>query len=87
MPIVLLLNLYFFYMPKTNQHVVPRGDGWAVQGAGNSRATRITETQREAINAARDIARNQGSELIVHGQDGKINRRDSYGNDPYPPKG
>ncbi|GAB2561926.1 DUF2188 domain-containing protein [Spirosoma aerophilum] len=74
-------------MPKTNQHVVPRGDGWAVQGAGNSRATRITETQSEAINAARDIARNQGSELIVHSQDGKINWRNSYGNDPYPPKG
>lgn len=74
-------------MSRKNQHVVPRGDGWAVQGAGNSRATRITETQREAINAARDIARNQGSELIVHGQDGKINWRNTYGNDPYPPKG
>jgi len=67
-------------MPKTNQHVVPRGDIWAVQGAGNSRATLLTDTQRQAINAARDIARNQGSELIVHGQDGKISWRDSYGN-------
>lgn len=74
-------------MAKTNQHVVPRGDGWAVQGAGNSRATRLTDTQREAIQVARQIAQNQQSELIVHGGDGKINWRDSYGNDPYPPKG
>jgi hypothetical protein len=74
-------------MAKTNQHVVPRGDGWAVQGAGNSRATRITGTQREAINVAREIARNQQSELIVHDQGGKINWRDSYGNDSFPPKG
>ena len=58
-----------------------------MQGAGNSRATVITNTQREAINAARDIARNQRTELIIHSDNGRINRRDSYGNDPYPPKG
>ena len=74
-------------MPKTNQHVVPRGDGWAVQGAGNSRATRLTNTQQQAIRVARGIAQNQQSELIIHGQNGRINRRDSYGNDPHPPKG
>jgi hypothetical protein len=74
-------------MSKTNQHVVPRGDRWAVQGAGNSRATIIADTQREAIDAAREIARNQRTELIIHSGDGRINRRDSYGNDPYPPKG
>ncbi|TDE16349.1 DUF2188 domain-containing protein [Dyadobacter psychrotolerans] len=74
-------------MSKKNQHVVPRGDGWAVVGAGNERATRLVDTQREAINIATDIARNQQSELIVHGSDAKISWRNSYGNDPYPPKG
>lgn len=74
-------------MSKKNQHVVPRGDGWAVVGAGNDRATRLVDTQREAINIATEIARNQQSELIVHGCDAKISWRNSYGNDPYPPKG
>lgn len=70
-----------------DQHVVPNGDDWAVKGAGNSKATKITSTKQEAINAARTIAKNQGSELIIHGKDGKIQSKDSHGRDPYPPKG
>ncbi len=70
-----------------NQHVVPRGDDWAVKGAGNKNATSIHSTQREAIVHARDIARNQESELLIHGENGQIRARDSYGNDPFPPKG
>jgi len=74
-------------MSRKNQHVVPRGDQWAVQSAGGDRATRIVDTQRQAINIATEIARNQRSELIVHGEDAKISWRNSYGNDPFPPKG
>jgi hypothetical protein len=74
-------------MSKKNQHVVPHVNGWAVKGAGNDRATSVHTTQREAIAAARDIARNQHSELLVHGENGRIRERDSYGNDPFPPKG
>ena len=70
------------------QHVVPHPDGWAVRGEGNSRATSVHDTQREAINVAREIARNQGGELLIHGRDGQIRERDSAGNnDPYPPRG
>lgn len=70
------------------QHVVPHADGWAVRGEGNSRATSVHDTQREAINLAREIARNQGGELLIHGRDGQIRERDSSGNsDPYPPRG
>lgn len=69
-----------------NQHVVPHEDGWAVKGAGNTKATKVTSTQAEAIDAAREIAKNQESELLVHGRDGQIRHRDSYGNDPNPPK-
>ena len=32
-----------------NQHVVPHNDNWAVKGAGNSKATSVHSTQREAI--------------------------------------
>lgn len=71
-----------------NQHVTknPNG-GWNVKGEGNSKATKITKTKEEAIKVAREISRNQNSELIIHGKDGKIQSKDSHGHDPYPPKG
>lgn len=70
-----------------NQHVVPnRNGGWDVKGAGNTRATKHTDTQQEAIRIAKNIARNQHSEAVIHGRDGKIRDKDSYGNDPCPPR-
>lgn len=72
---------------KKGQHVVPRDGRWAVRKAGSDRATRTFDTQREAEAEARKIARNQGTELYIHGRDGRIRERSSYGNDPYPPKG
>lgn len=71
-----------------NQHVTHRSDGkWQVKGEGNDRATSVTNTQAEAASIAREIARNQKSELFIHRRDNTIRERDSYGNDPYPPKG
>ena len=70
-----------------NQHVVPYGDKWAVRGEGNSRVTSTHETQADAQSAARDIAINQGSEVVIHRPNGQIRDKDSYGNDPFPPPG
>jgi uncharacterized protein YdaT len=70
-----------------NQHVVRRDNGWAVLGEGNSRDTVHTDTQREAIERARQIAINQESDVVIHDTGGKFRERNSYGNDPYPPKG
>ena len=70
-----------------NQHVVKRDTGWGVRGEGNTRDTVVKPTQNEAFEAAREIARNQSSEVFIHGRDGKIRDRNSYGNDPHPPKG
>lgn len=74
-------------MSGKNQHVVPRENGWGVRGEGNSRDSSHHATQQEAIDAAREIARRQQSEMLIHGRDNKIRDRISYGNDPYPPKG
>ena len=71
---------------KKNQHVVPHGDHWAVRGEGNRRVTRVTATQAEAVEIARRIAQNQSSELFIHRRDGRVRNRDSFGNDPCPPK-
>ena len=70
----------------SNQHVVPNGDIWQVKSEGSTRATKNFNTQREAIDFARDIARNQKSELVIHRKNGQIRDKDSYGNDPCPPK-
>lgn len=74
-------------MNKRNQHVVPHGRAWAVKGAGNQKATSVHSTQSEAIKGARGIARNQRSEMLVHGKNGQIRERSTYGEDPFPPKG
>lgn len=73
-------------MAGKNQHVVKREDGWAVRGEGNSKDTSHHPTQKAAQEAAREIAQNQRSEVVTHGRDGKIRDKDSYGNDPNPPK-
>lgn len=67
-------------MPR--QHVVPRDDGWAVRGEGNSRDTSHHRTQNDAIDSAREIARNQKTEVVIHRPDGRIRDSDSFGNDP-----
>lgn len=72
---------------KRNQHVVPHADGWAVRGESAERASGVYDTKAEATAAARGIARNQGTELVIHGRDGRIQSKDSHGHDPYPPKG
>jgi len=73
-------------MAKKNQWVTKHPKGWAVKGEGNKRATKITKTQKEAINIAKKIAKNQKSELYIQNREGKIRSKDSYGNDPCPPK-
>ena len=69
-----------------DQHVVPRGDGWAVRGAGNERDTSHHATQREAIERAREIAQKRRSDVVIHRPSGQIRDRDSYGRDPNPPR-
>lgn len=71
-----------------NQHVTPHKDGgWQVKGAGNSKATKITKTQTDAISIAKGIAKNNKSELLIHNKSGRIRQKNSYGNDPFPPRG
>ena len=71
-----------------NQHVTPHpAGGWQVKGEGNSKATVRTSTQKEAIDRARAISKNQVSELVIHRLNGMIRDKDSHGRDPFPPRG
>lgn len=69
-----------------NQYVVPTNEGWGVKGEGNTKLTVKTVTKVEAEKKGTIIAKNQKSELTVLGKNGKIQNKNSFGNDPNPPK-
>lgn len=76
-------------MTKSKTHHVvpdPKG-GWNVKRGGAERASGHFDKKQDAIDAAREISRNQGTELKIHNKDGQIASSDSHGNDPNPPKG
>ena len=73
-------------MGKT-QFVGPHPNGgWKVKGANNEKATKLFDTKSDAIAFGKQVAKHQQSELIIQGLNGKIQSKDSYGNDPCPPR-
>lgn len=73
---------------KPGIHVTPRPDGrWNVSKQGAERASRVLDTQSEAAQLGRERARKDHIEFFLHGRNGQIRERDSYGHDPFPPKG
>lgn len=67
---------------ESDVHVVPEGDRWAVKRAGNEQALSMHDAQEEAAEAGRELARQEGVEFTLHGEDGQVREKDSYGNDP-----
>lgn len=73
-------------MSKKDVHVVPHPEGWATKKEGNTRAGSVHDTKAEALVQAREQAKRERVEVVIHGQNGRIQDSDSYGNDPNPPK-
>jgi len=74
-------------MAKTH-HVVPNhNSGWDVKVGGGERAIKHFETKQPAVDLARQISNNQGSELVIHNKNGQIGQKDSHGHDPRRIKG
>lgn len=79
---------YFAYMAKASIHVVTNpGGGWAVRKPGATRASKTFKTQTAAIVYGKDAAKKATGEFFIHKSNGLIRERNSYGNDPHPPKG
>lgn len=80
-------------MPRVpGVHVVPYKDQWAVKISGKVADTEIGApaiyaTQQDAINEGRYLAIESKAELLIHGKNGKIRRKHSYGHDPRKIKG
>jgi hypothetical protein len=68
-----------------DEHVVRNAKGgWDVREEGATRARKTFDTQRDAIEYARTLAQHKSGSLYIHGIDGSISRKDSYGRDPRP---
>jgi hypothetical protein len=74
-------------MPKGDIHVVPGENGWRVETEGANRARSTHPTQAEAWKAGKDVARRTKTEALLHGRDGRIRERSTYGEDPRRSKG
>lgn len=72
---------------KPPVHTVPHGDGWANRRAGASRVSKTYPTKADAQAAGRETARREQAEHVIHNKNGEIGGRNSYGSDPYPPRG
>lgn len=70
-----------------NVHVTKHDKGWQVKEEKTGKVLKVAQTQAEAIKAGTKIAKSNSSEIFVHGRDGKIRERNTFGNDPFPPKG
>jgi len=68
-----------------NVHVVPKGDGWQVKQEGGKQVSNH-RTQTAAAEAGRTVAKKNQSELVIHRKNGQIRDKDSFGNDPHPPR-
>ena len=71
---------------KRDIHVVPHRDAWATTKEGALRVGSTADTQRQAIEQARQQAQREKVEVVIHRPDGAIRDSDSYGNDPIPPR-
>lgn len=72
-----------------NVHVVPastKPGKFVAKEAGNSKPITRPATQAATIERAIPIAKQNHSEVVIHGRNGKIRDSDSYGNDPNPPR-
>jgi hypothetical protein len=64
-------------MAKSVLHVVPHDQGWAVKREGNDRTSSTHGTQKDAIEAARELAKEQ-DDIVIHRPDGTIRERVTY---------
>jgi uncharacterized protein YdaT len=64
-------------------HVAPKDEQWEVKAEGAQRATKLTDTKKEALAAAKDLAKNQKpSQVVIHRTDGTIQTEHTYEDDP-----
>lgn len=73
---------------RKKYHVSPHDEGWQVKSEGGTRASEVFDTKDKAVDEAQNLAKKQEpSQILIHGQDGKIQEERTYGQDPKRTKG
>lgn len=73
---------------KRNYWTQQRPDGkWESKREGAKRASKVTDTQAESWAHSKQKAKEGKGEAYLKGRDNNIRERNTYGKDPYPPKG
>jgi hypothetical protein len=67
-------------------HTVPKPDGSGWANEENGRTVSNHRTKEAAVEAGRTLARREATEHTIHKMDGSVGEKNSYGNDPNPPK-
>lgn len=70
---------------RRSVHTVPKGSGWAVKSGGRTLSNHRLKSTAQA--AGRRVAIKRHAEHVVHNQNGRIGGSNSYGGDPFPPRG
>ena len=65
-----------------NIHVLPNGNDWVVKIEGEQAPLFESEDKAPAVEFARKDARDREVELVIHDHRGRIQEKDSHGNDP-----
>lgn len=73
-------------MAKKSNHVVPSSNGWSVKKSGSARASKNFDNKASAVSYATELSKNERTELYIHKKNGMIQDKNSFGNDPHPPK-
>lgn len=69
-------------MSGKDVHVVPHDNGWRVEIGGKAEG-QVFADQEEASRAGTERAKQDKVELFIHGRDGRIRKRNTYGHDPH----
>jgi hypothetical protein len=69
---------------SSNVIVSRNSGGWKVTQNGQTLSTH--RLQSRAIDSGRTEARHDRTDLVVQGRNGQFRSKDSYGNDPLPPR-
>ena len=75
-------------MAKRNVHTVFNADRemWETKIEKQSNPIKSAHTKEQAMENSVKEAKAREVEHVIHNKDGKISDKDSYGNDPFPPK-
>lgn len=69
-----------------NYHSVPYQGDWAVKKEGQQKPVSTHRTQSASEDRTHTLAKQAKVEAVYHNRHGQIKDKDSFGNDPNPPK-